>query len=163
MSWCTYFSAEQIAEALVWDCCCEFPNAWAHSLPCVLHADLLSEENTVVWRTGMGAPGSRWEEGSLSAPVLLPVHRAQLLPQPCWFSCTAVASFSWVKSRHSAHCVRWPHRNQCEKQEIPQEITSHLSIQSIKGETFLRGYLRPQIQATVFALSCSCIKRLSPP
>lgn len=61
-----------------------------------------------------GSTGSRWEEPPFS--VLWPCswlsHRVQLLSQPCWFSCTAAAAFSWVKSRHSAHCLRWPHRNQ---------------------------------------------------
>lgn len=77
MSWCTYFSAEQIAEALVWDCCSEFPNARAHSLPCVLHADLLSEESTVVWRRAMGALAAGGKRG-LSLPLFFCLSTGQI-------------------------------------------------------------------------------------
>lgn len=71
MSWCTYFNAEQIAEALVWDCCSEFPHVQAYSLPCVLRADLLSEAGTGWWRRGMGAlaAGGKSHRSLFSGPV----------------------------------------------------------------------------------------------
>lgn len=46
MSCCTYLSAEQTAESLVWALSSEPPTLQAHPLPCVLQADLLSRGGT---------------------------------------------------------------------------------------------------------------------
>lgn len=144
------------------DCCSEFPNVQAHLLPCVQHADLLSQKGTVVWRRGMGALPAGGKRG-LSLPLFLCLsHRAQLLPQPC---CSAALqqqpSPGWRAG--TLHTVSDGHTEISRKKwGIFQEITSHLSIQSITEETFWRGYQRSQIQVIIFGLSCSCIKRLSP-
>lgn len=165
MSWCTYFNAEQIAEALVWDCCSEFPHVQAYSLPCVLRADLLSEAGTGWWRRGMGAlaAGGKSHRSLFSGPVpdcptgcnccpsLADSAALQQQPSPGWRAGTP-------------HTVSDGHTEiNSKKLRILQEITSPLSIQSITDETFWRVYLRSQIQAIVFGLSYSCIKRLSPP